>query len=68
MAFGIYTLPCEDSPYWVFIEEVDGSEQLAKATAHEFHEASGDFCSRAFEGHNEVILKREDVVKSDVWF
>jgi hypothetical protein len=65
--FGIYTLPCEDSPCWIFIETCEGNAELAKATAHEFHTASGDFCTRAFEGRNEVIIPRENVVRKDVW-
>ena len=65
MSYGIYTLPETDSTHWIFIQSVEDSEQVAKATAHDFKESSGDFCTRAYKGHSEILIPRENIRKLD---
>lgn len=63
--FSIYTLPQEDSLYWIFIEGVGGKID-ARQAADEFHKASGDFCTRVIEGTSEIIIPRLPVAERKI--
>ena len=63
--FGIYTLTERDSTHWILVQSVKGSGQVATATAHRLKEASGDFCTRAYKGHSEILIPLETVRKVD---
>ena len=63
--FGIYTLTDRDSTHWILVQSVQGSGQVAMATAHDLKDSSGDFCTRAYKGHSEILISREIVRKLD---
>jgi hypothetical protein len=63
--FGIYTLMNKDSTHWILVQSVRGSEQVATETAHDLKDSSGDFCTRAYKGHSEILISREIVRKLD---
>ena len=64
--FGIYTLSEIDSTHWVLVSTAD-NQQSAEREVDDFHTASGDFCTRALEGSNEVIIPREQVKIMSGW-
>ena len=65
--FGIYTLPEEDSQWWLLVDIVD-TEQMANEKVTEYHTASGDHCVRHHKGWTEPVMLKEEVTEKGGWY